>query len=69
MSDFPGGSAVKNLPGNAGDARDTGSIPESGRSPRAEMATHPSILAVFLSHGQKDPGRLQSRGLHTVPQD
>ena len=30
---FPGGSAVKNLPANAGDARDTGSIPKSGRSP------------------------------------
>ena len=27
---FPGGSVVKNLPSNAGD---TGSIPESGRSP------------------------------------
>ena len=27
---FPGGSVVKNLPGNAGDV---GSIPESGRSP------------------------------------
>ena len=27
---FPGGSAVKNLPVNAGDV---GSIPESGRSP------------------------------------
>ena len=27
---FPGGSVVKNLPANAGDA---GSIPQSGRSP------------------------------------
>ena len=27
------GAVVKNLPANAGDARDTGSIPESGRSP------------------------------------
>ena len=25
---------VKNLPANAGDIRDVGSIPESGRSPR-----------------------------------
>ena len=31
---FPGGSVVKNLPANAGDARDMGSIPGSGRSPR-----------------------------------
>ena len=30
---FPGGVVVKNLPANAGDARDTGSIPGSGRSP------------------------------------
>ena len=26
-------SVVKNLPANAGDARDTGSVPESGRYP------------------------------------
>ena len=30
---FPGGSVVKNLPANAGDARDTSLIPGSGRSP------------------------------------
>ena len=30
---FPGGSVVKNLPANAGDARDLSSIPGSGRSP------------------------------------
>ena len=30
---FPGGAVVKNLPANAGDARDTSSIPGSGRSP------------------------------------
>ena len=30
---FPGGSAVKNPPANARDARDTDSIPELGRSP------------------------------------
>ena len=27
---------VKNLPANAGDAGDTGSIPRSGRSPKGE---------------------------------
>ena len=31
---FSGGSVVKNLPANAGDARDVCSIPGSGRSPR-----------------------------------
>ena len=30
---FLGGSVVKNLPANAGDERDTGSIPGLGRSP------------------------------------
>ena len=30
---FSGGSVVKNLPANAGDTRDVGSIPGSGRSP------------------------------------
>ena len=30
---FPGGSVVKNMPGNAGEAGDAGSIPESGISP------------------------------------
>ena len=30
---FPGGSVVKNPPANAGDAGDTGLIPELGRSP------------------------------------
>ena len=29
---FPGGSVVKNLPANAGDAGDTGLIPGLGRS-------------------------------------
>ena len=42
---FSGGSAVKNLPANAGDTRDTSSIPGSGRSPEKKMATHSSILA------------------------
>ena len=36
---------VKNPPANAGDARDAGLIPELGRSPGKEMATHSSILA------------------------
>ena len=31
---FPGGSVVKNPPANAGDARDVGLIPGSGRFPR-----------------------------------
>ena len=30
---FPGSSAVKNPPANAGDAKDVGSLPGPGRSP------------------------------------
>ena len=30
---FPGGSVVKNLPANVGDAGDVGSVPGLGRSP------------------------------------
>ena len=33
MKGFPGGAVVKNLPANAGDTREKGSIPGSGRSP------------------------------------
>ena len=31
---FPGGAVLKNLPASAGTARDAGSIPGSGKSPR-----------------------------------
>ena len=33
ITDFPGGSVIKNLPANAADAKDVGSFPRSGRSP------------------------------------
>ena len=36
---------VNNLPANAGDTRDMGSIPELGTPLEKEMATYPSILA------------------------
>ena len=40
---FPGGTVVKNLPANAEDTRDAGSIPGLERS--LGEATHSSILA------------------------
>jgi len=43
---------VKNLPANAGDTVDMGSIPRLGRSLEEEMATHSSIIA-GKSHGQR----------------
>ena len=33
MNGFPDSRVVKNLPANAGDTREAGSIPGSGRSP------------------------------------
>ena len=36
---------LKNPPATAGDIRDLGLIPGSGRSPEEEMATQSSILA------------------------
>ena len=39
---------VKNPLANAGDIRDMGSIPGSGRPPEEDMATHSSILACRL---------------------
>ena len=59
---FPGGSAVKNLPDDAGDA---GLIPGSGRSPGAGMATHSSILSCKIPWTQ-EPGCLQSMGSQRV---
>ena len=44
---------VKNVPANAGDERDSGSIPGLERSPGEEMATHSSILP-WKSHGQRN---------------
>ena len=36
---------VKSLPANAGDIRDTGSVPGSGRTLEKGKATYSSILA------------------------
>ena len=42
---FPGGSGVKNLPANAGDSREEGSIAGWGRSPGGGNGNPLSILA------------------------
>ena len=54
---------VKNLPANAGDTRDEGLIPESGRSPEVGNGNPPSILAWEIPWTE-EPGRLQSRVSH-----
>jgi len=53
---------VKNLPANASDARNTGSILGSRRPLEEEMATHFSILAWEIPWTE-EPGGLQSIGL------
>ena len=62
---FPGGSVVKNPPANA---RDTSSIPGSGRSLGGGNATHSSILAWKIPWIE-EPGRLQSIGQQRVRHD
>ena len=51
---------VKNLPANAGDVRDVGSVLRSEDALKEEMAAHSSILARRLPWTE-EPG-----GLHTV---
>ena len=58
---FSGGSVIKNLPANAGDARDMGSIPELGRSPGGGNGN----LLQYSCLGkpmEEEPGELQSMG-------
>ena len=58
---FPGGTVVKNLPANAGDAEDTGLIPGSRRFPRGGGNGN-SLLAWRISW-TVEPDGLQSVGL------
>ena len=61
---FPGGSVVKNLPANAGDA---GLIPGQEDSLEKEMATQSSIT--WEIPWTEEPGRLQSTGLQRAGHD
>ena len=65
---FTGGSVVKNLPANAGDAGDVGLIPGLGRSPGEEVATH-SSAPVWRIPWTEEPGRLQSMGSQRAGHD
>ena len=51
---------VKNLPANAGDVRDVGSVLRSEDPLKEEMAAHSSILA------RRIPWTEEPGGLHTV---
>ena len=59
---------VKNLPANAGDIRDVGSIPGWGRSLEEGMVTNSRILAWRILWTE-EPGGLQSIGLERVGHD
>ena len=64
---FPGGSVVKNLPANAGDARDIRSLGQEDPL-EEEMATHSSILAWKIPWTE-EPSRLQFMGQQRVGHD
>ena len=51
---------VKNLPANARDVRDMGSIPGLGRSLEKEMATHSRRILAWEISWTEEPGGLQS---------
>ena len=59
---------AKNLPANAGDVGDSGSIPGLGRPLEEGMATHSSILAWRIPWTE-EPGGLQSIALQRVGHD
>ena len=59
---------VKNLPANAGDLREVGSIPGSGRSLEEGMVIHSSILAWRILWTE-EPSGLLSIGSHRVGHD
>ena len=56
---------IKNLPTNAGDAIDAGSVPGLKGPLEKEMATHSSIFAWEISWTE-EPGGLQSMGSQRV---
>ena len=57
---------MKHLPASAGDAREVGLIPGSGRSPGVGNAPHPSILAWKIPRAEEPDG---SMGLQRVEHD
>ena len=60
---------VKNLPANAGDVRDAGSISGSGRSPGGGHGKSYSSILAWRSPGTEEPGGLQSIESQRAGQD
>ena len=65
---FPTGAVVKNPSATAGDARDTGSIPGSGRSP-GEGNSSPLQYSCLGNPMHREAGGLLSMGLQRVRHD
>ena len=59
-----GGSVLKNLSVNAGDARDTGLMSGGADAMEKRMETHSSILAWGIPWTE-EPGGLRSMGLQS----
>ena len=59
---------VKNPPANAGDIRDSGAIPELGKSPGGGHSNHSSILDWRITWTE-EPGGLRSSGSQRVGYD
>ena len=66
---FPGGAVVKNPLASAGDARNTGSIPGSGRSLGIRNSNPYSSILAWRIPWTEESGRLQSMGLQTIRHD
>ena len=60
---------VKNPPANAGDGRDSGSIPGSGRSPGEGNGNPLQYSCLGSPIWIEEPGRLQSTGSQRVGHD
>ena len=56
---------VKNLPADAGDVKDMGSVPGLEDPLEESLATHSSLLAWRIPWTE-EPGGLQSTGSHRV---
>ena len=72
---FPSSANVKNLPANAGDVRDTGSVPGSGRCPGGGNGNPPQYYCLemptdggglgLLGHKELDtPEHLNTAGVY-----
>ena len=66
---LPGGSVVRNMPANAGDAEDMGSSPGSGRYPEGRRGNPLQYSCLENSRTCPLPGGLQSTGSQRAGHD